>query len=218
MKYLYKELMCALAVLLLSGCSDALGEKIETETTSEATAESTSVNKKATLQPWQTAYLNYIENMESRQPEFSYSLIYLDNDDIPELFITTSCEAGGEIVVTYYNGITVSEQLSRIGTVYIERSGLMCTDTGHMGYYPLKITRLENGQFTCIASGLHTENVLITEGKEEPIIEDEYKWENKTVSREEYEKSIGAVFDRNRGIYPENKYSEEEIFAVLKNE
>ncbi len=64
------------------------------------------------------------------------------------IFIYTDVEAGGQIVATYHDGEVVEQHLSRLGSQYIENSGLIYTNTGHMDYYPLTITKLENGTFT----------------------------------------------------------------------
>lgn len=175
-------------------------------------------------EPWETAYADYIDSMwdEGQEPyvETSFSLIFLDDDDIPELFIDTGYEAGGEIVLTYYNDEVVIQQLSRCGSQYIEKSGLIYTNTGHMGYYPVEITKLKNGEFSLIASGLKVfrsdeENMgyeLDDEG--EPI--SDYEWEGETVTEDEFYAKIDEIFDREQGIYPERRYSAEEMISKLR--
>ena len=127
------------------------GEQIKIEDTSEGESMEEQVTtpeaEPTEDDPWRVAYLNYIDNLQEIYEgtdggTFTYYLIYLDDNDIPELFIETDSEASGERIVTYYNGDTVDYQLSRIGSTYIERSGLLFTDTGHMDYYPVYITKL----------------------------------------------------------------------------
>lgn len=131
-------------------------------------------------------YLDYIEDNYSYHFNYtdyllkdflSYSFIYLD-DDIPEIFITTHSEAGGEMVLAFNDGKVNELSLYRTGSQYIERSGLIYTDTGHMGEYPVTITKLENGFFTEIGKGVY--RLIDDEIVEE--LEYEYEWEGKKVS------------------------------------
>lgn len=181
---------------------------------------------------WQTAYIDYLEKMwEDKEPyiNFGYSLIYLDDDDIPELFINTGGEAGGEIVVTYHNGQAVDLHLSRIGTTYIQRSGLLYTNTGHMGQYPVTITKLENGVFSTVAEGKETQVLNVTYDENgmprcnyeydengDPIIRYKYEWNGEAVSEEEFDSNIDELYDREIDIRPERWYSLEEMFSVLR--
>lgn len=163
---------------------------------------------------WSLAYAEYIDNLEYAS-EFTYSLIYLDEDTIPELFITTNCEAGGEIVATYYDGKVIDLQLSRIGTTYIEHSGLLYTNTGHMDYYPVYITRLEDGDFQVIAEGvsyLSEENREIVANGGEYIFT--YEWDGTIVSQDEFYSFVEKYYDLDKGIYPE-ECSKLEIDSIL---
>lgn len=149
---------------------------------------------------WSLAYANYIESLEGAS-WYNYMLIYLDKDDVPELFVSTECEAGGEIVATYYHGEVKTYQLSRLGTQYIAYSGLMYTDTGHMDYYPVYITRLENGMFNKIADGTFTDAVCL-EGLSDYYAPD-YDYSNSSGSVDIGEKDCGIVkyYDSNSKIY-----------------
>lgn len=175
---------------------------------------------------WQKAYIDYIESFFEENSEiysyFSFSLIYLDDDDIPELFVNTGGEASGEIVATFFNGQLQTEQLSRLGSEYIERSGLLYCDNGHMGHYPVYIIKLENGEFSEIGSGLRTYRAA-EEGEDtfyaldengEPI--NEFYWEEQPVSEDEFYENIDALFDREQGIRPERLYSVEEMISILE--
>lgn len=135
---------------------------------SEATATTTSSNKGSDdlLQganpdkTWRQAYIDYLKkgneyaDFSEYGDMFTYTLIYVDDDDIPELLIDTGSEMGGEFLLTFYCGQVIEQHLSRIGSEYIEKDGLIYTDTGHMEYLPVTITKLENGEFSVIGSGL----------------------------------------------------------------
>nr|MCR5684310.1 hypothetical protein [Lachnospiraceae bacterium] len=170
----------------------------------------------------------------------TYSLIYLDEDDIPEIFISTGICAQGEFVLTYNNGKVEICRLDRLGSEYIERSGLIYTDTGHMGYYPVSITKLENGVFSEIASGAYTESekYYAPDGSEidyldylewdeeatggEPYSEISFSWEwmGEQVTQEEYDTRIEDLFDISAGKYPvsdDECYLYERIVEVVEN-
>lgn len=66
-------------------------DKTQTETVSEEESDEaeldgegeTSVSKKS--DDWKTAYVDYLEHVSDTEGQQGYTLIYLDNDDIPEL-------------------------------------------------------------------------------------------------------------------------------------
>lgn len=202
------------------------GRETEPDATeaSEPTEESTSEEREYAT--WQEAYIDYINRVgeeydweESTFSRFRFSLIYLNDDEIPELFFITSGEAGGEFVMTFWEGKLVEEHLSRIGTKYIEQSGLLYTDTGHMGYYPVTITKLENGEFSVIGKGesmfrADEDGHYILDEEEVPLRD--YTWEGEDVSVEEYDAAIDALFDREQGIWPQREYSAEEMLSLLQ--
>lgn len=218
-----KRIKCFLALIsvltILSGCSnnsinktestiaeinDSSLEEMQITITSEKTTETEKLTEPSTAEytpePWQTAYADYINSMwEGKEPDchFNYSLIYLDNDDIPELFVSTPAEASGEIVVTFYNGNLQTCQLSRIGSEYIERSGLIYSDNGHIWYFPVTITKLENGEFSVIGSGLDEYSL---DENQNPL--HKYTWESEEVSEEDFENNINKPFDKEKGIRP----------------
>ena len=130
---------------------------------------------------WEDAYASYIEEngFEDATSDLEYSLIYLDDDDQPELYINSMVEAGGEIVLTYYEGSLKYLYLSRIGSLYIPSEGLIYNNCGHMDYYPVYIYKLANGEFSLVAhgiwGGLDWENSVETD--ENGDLAYQYEWE-----------------------------------------
>ncbi len=166
---------------------------------------------------WRRAYAEYIKKF-SDCSYFSYSLIYLDDDDIPELFVSTGGEASGEIVLTYFNEQVYEQPISRLGTKYIERSGLLYCDNGHMGYYPVYIKKLESGVFSDIATGtrccrLSEEGKILFDENDSLIME--YVWEDDVVSEDIFYTNIDTIFNREQGVYPNRRYSMVELLSVL---
>ena len=126
---------------------------------------------------WRKAYLDYLNTeVAPCAREVSFTFIYLDDDDIPEMFIDTGIEASGQAIIGYNDGEIVEGYFSRIGSQYIEKSGLVYTNTGHMGFYPLSITKYENGEFTVVGSG---EAYFTDENSPDTLT---YEWEGEQVS------------------------------------
>jgi|GEM_PF-1719069 len=102
---------------------------------------------------WKKAYLDYI-NQAYYEGFISYNLIYVDDNDVPELYLCGAGEYIGEKICTYTNGVIVELPLYRLcGTSFKERSGLIMNSNGHMGYYSDSLYKLENGVFTRLHYG-----------------------------------------------------------------
>lgn len=165
---------------------------------------------------WKAAYMDYLSEFVVKNNLYNmceYYLIYVDDNDVPELFIDTGIEASGEYVVTYYKNETIEKHLDRIGSEFIERSGLILTNTGHMGYLPLTITKLENGSFTVVAEGLC---VWSNEGTDEQTVTCE--WEGESVSMDEFEKNLGEIYDKEKSLRPDDGYTFDEMVSILSTE
>lgn len=232
-------LSCVIIGSLLMGCGQAISdeedisETIESTTESQATEENEVAEESVGEYPteWGQAYLDYINNMEvgsddSNREEtlntWDYTLIYLDDDDIPELMIETNMEAGGELIATYYDGEVVDYVLSRIGTKYIPETGLLYTDTGHMDEYPVFITKLENGQFTQLAEGVYylsdeeRERLANVDESWEDSVNYTYEWEGQEVTKEEFNSNIASYIDIDLLERPDDYYQLGEIRAMLQ--
>ncbi|WP_092327263.1 C-type lectin domain-containing protein [Butyrivibrio sp. YAB3001] len=196
------------------------------QSSEEASTESSDELSTNSIPKWSKAYAEYLRtgaeyiSFADCGSEVTYTLIYLDDDDIPELFIDTGIEASGQMVITYFDGKVVDQYLSRIGSQYIEKSGLIYTDTGHMDYYPISIMKLENGVFTEIASGIR----YVSEEDFKKMGEDEnypytltYEWGDKTVTEEEFNAHVAEYYDVDKGKYPDNYYSYDEFLYLLEN-
>lgn len=117
--------------------------------------------------PWKTAYLNYIENLAAEKTASSYDLIYVDSDNIPELFISGSCEAAGSQVCSYKDGTIASIYLMRLGCVrYIPKSSLVYNSNGNMDHYYTEIYSLSESGFTLLFFGMQEDSYeeIVKEG------------------------------------------------------
>ena len=165
---------------------------------------------------WQEAYADFILKpystiSVSEHTTDPYSLIYVDDDDIPELYINTRYSVGGEFVVSFCDGNVRAMNRYRGGIKYIEYGGLLYSDWGHMGLYPFNIYMLEKGEFSEIGTGWWSERY----DDENEDINWEYFWEGKKVTEVEYEESINELIDTSKCIEPSVLYTKDEILDIL---
>ena len=150
------------------------------------------------MQDWQEAYAEYIEDFKWKEGA-KYSLIYVDEDDIPELLID---DAGGEsygcLILTFHNGVTDVLQTWRRGFTYIEKENLLNNSSGIMGHYYDRIWSIENGKWVYVTGG----EWFMTMGDDDQEYFD-YQWEGDPVGEEEYEEKLAEVYDREQAIEPE---------------
>lgn len=221
-----------LFMLSLCGCNQKNNSDSETLRLVENNAQIKSIYETENNLPdlntefssWQEAYINYINyqvqtssNPEDARIIYRYSLIYLDNDEIPELYFLSCEEARGEAVATYYNKHLVTLELSNTSSAdYIEKQGLIYH---HPAKYPVSVYELKNGVFSKITSGEYSWDYeqgekIYPDSQDRPA--NQYKWENISVSEQEFDEKLNAVFDTESSTKPENWYPVEEMLSVLE--
>lgn len=124
-------------------------------------------------------------------PGYDVSLIYVDEDNIPELLIHGSCEADGNIVVTYNDGEFSELQTMRLGLEYIEKENLLLNSDGHMGSYYDLLYSIENHEFVEKAMGTFG-------GMEEESYT--YTWNDVDVTEQVYYENLKKVFSSDKAI------------------
>ena len=156
---------------------------------------------------WKSAYLNYIEtNTQIEDPEKGthreiYKLLDLNEDGVPELYINFGSTAGGDAILSYFNGEIVEQKMDNYGFRYIEGANLFRDSGGHMDEYYDKIYTLENGNFVLLYSGEYgaEDNSKVEYGDDGmPVYQ--YFWENEEVSLEEYDRKLNEVYDTEKEV------------------
>lgn len=172
-------------------------EAVTQAQTTEATTQAAVLETTQVSDEWKDAYIDYLNNNSSSR-NIGYDLIYLDNNNIPEIIEIGDCEATGCRVVVYNSGSVESTQLRRLGYSYIERDGLLCNDGGHMGYYFDIVYSLKNGELTMIDEGIYQDKdgVAQTDASGEYIYD--YTWNGNPVSKEEYKAMLNSVYDTSK--------------------
>ena len=180
---------------------------------------------------WQQLYLEYFEEEQREMDEsrrerglesadfldlFTYSLIYVNDDEIPELAMDSGFSAGGTLILTCGNG-QVDEWMARRGNLdYIERGNQIHNPGGLMGTYYDRIATIENGVWVDAAEGNYGDPPEGVVQDEEGNFVYEYFWEEEPVTEEEYVERLNAVYDTDKAVYPERWYIGEELVSILR--
>lgn len=157
-----------------------------------------------TFLDWKSAYLDFIESRESEYDfDYRYALVYVDNDDIPELYAMGVCEADGDLICSYKNGRLIKQHLGRLfGGKYVERSGIVINQNGHMGQYYDNVYKLDQNGFSQILKASYTKRYVPLENSKNDDYEivNEYFINSKTVSKDEYNAAINATVDLSQAV------------------
>ena len=162
------------------------------------------------LEDWQAEYLRFAEKDHFENDADSmhtYQLIYVDDDEIPEMYMDSGTTAGGGMIVSYDGNQAVSEALSCGGLTYLEKEGTFCDSNGRMDQYYDRIYYLKDGRFELTAEGNYgaEDNTNITFDSEgNPVYS--YFWNGTSVSESEYQEERNKVFDSARAVSPYGEY------------
>lgn len=169
---------------------------------------------------WKDAYIEILRNADPYQWS-GFTLIYLDDDDVPELIMAGIDEATGNVLMAYTEDGVKENQLRRLYFSYIERGSQLCNSEGLMDYYYDLVFRFQDGQLILTDEGYFgaedNSNVQFDENGERIY---QYEWNGKRVTKEEYAKELQAVYDESKAkdCYDWRElYSAEELIQELIN-
>ncbi|WP_026668094.1 hypothetical protein [Butyrivibrio sp. AE2005] len=148
---------------------------------------------------WQEGYKAYIETA----PDFPrYSLIYVDDDDIPELAIEGYCEAEGCLIVSFHHGEVNILHTLRLGFSYIEKKGLLCNSNGCQGQYYDIVYSLSEGKWKCIFSGSnYTHDFGSLDDEAGKFLDFHYAIDDVEVDEKTYYEKLNKIYDEKAAIY-----------------
>lgn len=144
----------------------------------------------------------YISFLNSTDIEYDYGgLIYLNDDNIPELYLGTIPAAASSYICYIHDGKVESyKTYATSGLSYGERRGCFSTGSMHQGYVAWVIYYFDGEQVTEVHSG-SSHN-------------DEYSIDQTPVSKEEYE----AVNNEYKcDSYPNSASSESELRKLIRD-
>lgn len=169
----------------------------DTETATENAEESISVNT-LDLDGWALAYYEYINTMTNNRPEiaeyFTYHILYVDDDDIPELLIDTNYTY---TFLTWHDGTLDDFSETCITYNYLEKDNLLFCSGGRMGYYLDMISTIQDGKWIHITVGTWNETYddsghILLDEKGNVIYE--YIWNGESVSEAEYTDRVNTAY------------------------
>jgi Zn-dependent metalloprotease len=195
------------------------------------------------LQSWQEQYIELIQAFEhyTNSSNHSYSLHYVNDDDVPELVIRAEqffevrdgklpeiLEKHGfasnilfrTIVATVHNGEMDVLLTNNFGIFYIERENVFHTNhSGRFGWMWEDISAIQNGKFVQLHVGSYNfaypyedEGYMEREG-----ISHLYYWNEVGVTKEEYEQFYSEAFDSSRASWSDSGINATAIIRVIKS-
>ncbi len=167
------------------------------------------------IEVWKNAYLEYLSAFEYAD-SCTYSLIYVDEDEIPELVADTGVEAGGCQILTWHEGTVDVLQTSRLYFTYIEKGNLLCNSEGNMGYYYDNVYAIKDSMWEFVGGGTFHDPPSGPKFDENGGEVFEYEWLEEPVKSSEYEERLHAIYPEKQGKTPETYYIKDEISSLLK--
>lgn len=172
---------------------------------------------------WNEGYLAYLEEkMPEDMMDMSFALIYVDDDDVPELVIDSGFEAGGCQILSFYDGTVRELQTARLYFTYIEKSGLLNNSEGHMGYYYDYVYKLDKGLWKLVLGGDYYE--LDENATEEDQMYNEetgrfrtlhYSIDGEETDEETYMSRLGEVYDLDKAKDPSSYLRIDDLKSYL---
>ena len=182
------------------------------------------------FEDWKDAYLSYLDAIESAEDyadRYTYSLIYVDEDEIPELVVNTGLGVGSIYILTFHDGVWDKWHPGRSNNVtYIEKCNLICNPDGNMGHYYDNIYTIQDGKW-CFVEGGHwgdgPDGIQFDENENYIEVyywngenEDVNWWSGEEMSREEYESHLNSVYPTEHAMQPDKYYSMKDICSILR--
>ena len=151
---------------------------------------------------WAKAYYDYLlENYNNGNNRvFQYNLIYLDNDDIPEIYVYDESRNGDCLL--YYSAGQINEEVLSVNYSYyqyIPKSGLLMEEIEYINTRKTVFQFINEDFKTILASVAY----LKEEYQDEFIAENwmyDYSLNDEIVSEEEYNKRLDEAFDTSKAI------------------
>ncbi len=169
---------------------------------------------------WADTYLRDIFADDAYTDATCCRLIYINNDDIPEIWMDYGYGYAGAEIYTYAEKDRTTDfiYVSQGTASWIEKGNILHTEGGHMGYYYDYVYEInDNGLFTLLGAGNYE---IIFAGEMDEGVEGEiylYSWNGDDVTKEEYEQKLGDAFDSEKAedIY-QNIYTYEQCRLLLE--
>ena len=144
-------------------------------------------SKQPVSEEWKQAYLDLMKKPGG--DNVKYKLVYIDDDDIPELYILGNTVAQGDMLCTYREGEVWGIHMYNYGLSYLERQNSFCDSGGRMDSYFDYVWH--KGEF-----GAEDNSRVECDAEGNPIYV--YNWDGEEVSKKEYEESLEEAYDETK--------------------
>lgn len=196
MKHARILLLCA-SMIVMSCCNFLNGESLVSITPNTIEISENSLIEMSG-EPYMVPYVKYLMKgiipMKDKDG-WSYTLAYIDDDEVPEMIIRCDeCFPIPIFVLSQHDGIVSSIEADH-EVEYNEREGLLIINTGGHGESISRVFQLKNGKFELTATEMEMEGEEIT-----------YFFNDAKVDQETAERLLGEAFE-----YKETTISIEEL-------
>lgn len=130
---------------------------------------------------WNEIYANYLESSNITKGSVNFYLIYIDNDDIPEIYCDAVDNADIDCLIYIRDGAAIEFQMLNTAE-YGERSGLFSSSRVHLGYWGDALYRLDQDGVSQLQYGEYMD-AYDSDGMWIGFI---YTWNGEEISGEEY--------------------------------
>ena len=214
MKKLLVQFLCLITLCYAVACDSDVSTDIEkVQNSTNETLET----EKSESSDYKAAYSEFLK--DKKESYSSFNLVFIDNDDIPELYLSGVNEAVGDMICSFKNDTVIYQRLGRLGGgKYIERSGNLVNQNGTMGIYYTNVYKLDENGFSETFNANYTEKYESV-GNEEYVILREYFINGASVNEDEYNSAVNSNFDFSKAVsLDENAVSFEEILKLLQDD
>lgn len=179
---------------------------------------------------WKERYVSWMKSLmdESGSVGGRFSLLFIDEDDIPEIIWKTDIEAQGSLLVTY-DGETLDElAVSRTGMTYLDSRNLVKDYSGEDQVMYDRIYSIRDGKWILQAEGSVEEKTAedgasAGTGQTKPgsavhktvII---YTWQGQEVDGDTYDAKLSALFEPSETAVPTMFYDYSTMIGLLEDE
>lgn len=193
--------------------------KQEESNTAEISSKSEQKNsgQEASSDEWKQAYINWV----NQRPDWTYVLIDVNGDDIPEIAAHSGNMADGGAVGTYANGKVQEIPIARGGLISVQGQNVVDNSDGHVGRYYDCVYKIDDGRWVQIGDGEYGDDgdtTMETDKYGNSTIKFVYTWNGEKVSEDEYSANLKKLIDVD--LADEIGYQEvssSEIISQIRN-
>ena len=177
-----------------------------------------------TYDDYKSAYTAAIADVEANSPQYSftYSLIYVNEDDIPELVCNSNDETFGVYLISYHEGSLNYALTSGTEFTYIEKENIVDNTGVVLGAYYDNLLAIRDGQWVLLGYGEKgtsdpwAEDSFDENG--EPIV-DTWTWDDDYLKNDaDYKATLELYYSSDAAKSVDNYVSKDEILKQINGE